>query len=111
MRYLIKLVCFWKPKCVHLMKANGLEELVANPLEKMEDALINDRFNGERQGLLNDGRAARERGQGNFSGPEVQAAQDSIENDNYTADDQTQATAEANNVEAVSSPGGKAAYP
>ncbi|KAF1352797.1 hypothetical protein EJ07DRAFT_183270 [Lizonia empirigonia] len=104
MRYLIKLLCFWKPKCVQLMKANGLEELVANPLEKMEEALINDRFNGERQDLLNDGRAAREKGQGNFISPEVQAAQDSIKNNNHTAEDQTQAAAGADNVEAGLSP-------
>ncbi|KAJ4318687.1 hypothetical protein N0V94_004304 [Neodidymelliopsis sp. IMI 364377] len=55
-QHLIKLLCFWKGRCAQLMKASGLEECVAMPLEKMEAALENAPNNKLRQGLLVAGR-------------------------------------------------------
>ena len=75
MRYLVKLLCFWKNKCVTFMKGSGLEEFVAMPLEKMEGGLQNAKHNDDRQKTLAAGRAARERDQDDQAAPDAQAAQ------------------------------------
>jgi hypothetical protein len=50
--HLINLLCYWKTKCLALIKGNGLAEFVATPLSHMEGSLTNFEYNNKHQEVI-----------------------------------------------------------
>ncbi|KAJ4364145.1 hypothetical protein N0V83_009600 [Neocucurbitaria cava] len=59
MEYLIKMLCFFKSRCDVFMKGSGLEEIVAQPFQKLSQALSNRGQNDRRAEYLAAGRKAK----------------------------------------------------
>ena len=58
MQYLIKMLCFFKSKCDTFMKGSSLEETIAQPVQKLLQALANRDQNDKRAEVIAAGRKA-----------------------------------------------------